>query len=154
MTTKNKISVLDHGFVQLRNIAGPTRRIWTKIPPCDAYPLEQYTLREFDADDTDVANSARISFEGMDKDRSYEVEMKLTEYLMKNRHMTPFETIEVWLEMKMPIFVARQFVRHRTASINECSARYIQLPSEWYIPELKDIVIQSKDKNKVGDLLI
>jgi len=116
----NTRQVLDHGFVTLRNIAGPTRR------PAAAY----------DADDTDVANSARMSFDGCDLERTYEIEMKLNRYLLANKHMTPFESIEVWLEMKLPIFVARQFVRHRTAALNEVSGRYVTLPAEWYIPEI------------------
>lgn len=120
--------VLDHGFVTLRNIAGPTRR-------ADA---------EFDASDVDVANSARMSFDASDLERSYEIEMKLNRYLLANKHMTPFESIEVWLEMKLPIFVARQFVRHRTASLNEVSGRYVTLPAEWYIPE----VVGGKPLNK------
>ena len=132
----NTIRVLDHGFVTLRNLAGPTRRRTTFVP--EPYDIEQggyYPARPFDADDTDVANAARMSFEGQDKERSYEVEMKLNRYLMKNKHMTPFEAIEVWLEMKLPIFVARQFVRHRTAALNEVSGRYVTLPGDWYIPE-------------------
>lgn len=137
------IKVLDHGFVTLRNMAGPTRR-----PSYLA--TDGVANRVYDADDTDVANSARMSFEGQDKDRSYEDEMKLNRYLAKNRHMTPFETVEVWLEMKLPIFVARQFVRHRTTTLNEVSARYVQLPSEWYIPNLADVVMQSEDKKQGG----
>ena len=141
----NTIEVLDHGFVKLRNLAGPTRRV------LDAAPFGSGAeFRSFDADDTDVANAARLSFEGQDQDRDYEVEMKLNRYLLKNQHMTPFESIQVWLEMKMPIFVARQFVRHRTQSIDEASARYIQLPAEWYIPKLEDVVLQSKDKKQGG----
>lgn len=124
----NRVQVLDHGFVELRNIAGPTRR-------ADA---------EFDANDVDVANSARMSFNASDAERSYEVEMKLNRYLLANKHMTPFESIEVWLEMKLPIFVARQFVRHRTATLNEVSGRYVTLPAEWYIPE----VVGGKAKDK------
>lgn len=120
--------VLDHGFVTLRNIAGPTRR----------------TGAEFDASDVDVANSARMSFDASDLERSYEIEMKLNRYLLANKHMTPFESIEVWLEMKLPIFVARQFVRHRTAALNEVSGRYVTLPAEWYIPE----VVGGKPINK------
>jgi len=126
----HEVKVLDHGFVRLRNLAGPTRRPYVK----DGAGFFD-TDRPFDADDTDVANSARMSFEGQDQSRSYEVEMKLNRYLMLNRHMTPFESIEVWLEMKLPIFVARQFVRHRTVSLNEVSGRYVTLPAEWYIPE-------------------
>lgn len=133
MNTPHTLRVLDHGFVTLRNLAGPTRRTHTPIDP--AQPYNCATERAFDADDTDVANSARMSFEGQDQERGYEIEMKLNRYLMANKHMTPFESIEVWLEMKLPIFVARQFVRHRTATLNEVSGRYVQLPAEWYIPE-------------------
>lgn len=112
--------VLDYGFVTLRNIAGPTRR----------------ADREFDADDRDPAQAARMSFDQMDSNRTEEEDFKLSAYLMKNWHTSPFEMVEIWLEMKMPIFVARQFVRHRTVSINEVSGRYITLPEEWYIPEI------------------
>lgn len=123
----NTVKVLDHGFVSLHNIAGPTRR-----PEC-----------EFDANDVDPANVARMSFNQMDSGRTEAQDLKLCEYLMKNWHTQPFEQIEVWLEMKLPIFVARQFVRHRSAanasgefaSMNEVSGRYVTLPREWYIPE-------------------
>lgn len=125
------IKVLDHGFVRLRNIAGPTRRP-------DAL---------FDADDTDPANAARMSFDQTDSDvvtlrdgstrpRVRQDDLNLCNYLMKNWHTSPFEMVEVWLEMKMPIFVARQMIRHRTASVNEVSGRYVVLPEEWYIPEV------------------
>lgn len=115
-----KINVLDHGFVALRNLSGPTRR-------CDA---------PYDADDTDPANSARMSFDNMDSDRSREADLKLCDYLIRNKHTTPIEMVECWIEMKMPIFVARQFIRHRTATINEMSGRYVTLPAEWYVPEV------------------
>ena len=130
---RETVKVLDHGFVTLRNLAGPTRRdSVAKIFGNSAVTHK----RLFDADDTDPANSARMSFDASDLERGYEVEMKLNRYLMKNQHMTPFESIEVWLEMKLPIFVARQFVRHRTASLNEVSGRYVTLPAEWYIPDV------------------
>lgn len=112
--------VLDHGFVALRNLSGPTRRP-------DA---------RFDADDVDPANSARMSFGGTDKDRTRADDLRLADYLMRHWHTTPFEMIEVWAEMKMPIFTARQFVRHRTATINEISGRYVTLPADWYIPKV------------------
>lgn len=114
-----QVQVLDHGFVRLRNIAGPTRRL-----DCD-----------FDASDVDPANSARMSFNQTDSGRTVEQDLRLAKYLMKNWHSTPFEMVVVWLEMKLPIFVARQFVRHRTVSINEVSGRYVTLPAEWYIPD-------------------
>lgn len=134
--TTNRINVLDHGFVTLRNIAGPTRRAGAL----------------FDAHDTDVANAARLSFEGQDQDRTYEDEMKLNRYLMKNHHDTPFEVIVVWLEMKLPIFVARQLVRQRTQTINEASGRYIQLPPEWYIPEVVGMAAGNKKQGQVAGL--
>lgn len=122
----NIINVLDHGFVALRNIAGPTRR--TKY--------DGYDNPEFDADDTDPANAARMSFDQTDSNRTRDEDLRLCKYLMKNWHTSPFEMVEVWLEMKLPIFVARQFVRHRTVSINEVSGRYVTLPAAWYIPEV------------------
>lgn len=131
---EHTLKVLDHGFVTLRNMAGPTRRTH-KIVATGPFNNDGVPV-DFDADDTDPSNAARMSFEGSDQERSYAVEMKLARYLMSNHHSTPFETIEVWLEMKLPIFVARQFVRHRTASINEVSGRYVTLPAEWYIPDV------------------
>lgn len=151
---QNLVHVLDHGFVKLRNIAGPTRRIENEMPVqgSDGKAGIMGWPREFDACDTDVANSARMSFEGQDRTRSYEVEMKLNRYLMQNKHMTPFESIEVWLEMKLPIFVARQFVRHRTAALNEVSGRYVTLPAEWYIPETVGAAPVDKKQGQVDTL--
>lgn len=123
------ISVLDHGHVALRNLAGPTRRLFREV----GVGIIQ---RDFDADDIDPANSARMSFDQMDSGRTRDEDLKLCDYLMANWHSTPFEMIECWFDMKLPIFVARQFVRHRTVSINEVSGRYITLPEEWYIPEI------------------
>lgn len=121
--------VLDHGFVALRNLAGPTRRTLMDDGGRGLMP------RPFDADDSDPADAARMSFDQMSMERTAAEDAKLCDYLMKNWHTSPFEMIECWLEMKMPIFIARQFVRHRTVSINEVSGRYITLPAEWYIPE-------------------
>ena len=130
----NTIKVLDKGFVTLRNMAGPTRRIWAEGSP--DMDTKKQDFRECDADDTDVANAARMSFDASDMERTYEIEMKLNRYLMKNQHMTPFESIQVWIEIKLPIFVARQFHRHRMQSINEVSGRYVTLPADWYIPDV------------------
>lgn len=112
-------NVLDHGFVRLRNLAGPTRR----------------RNARFDADSIDPARCARISFDAEAETRPRDKDLKLNRYLLSRHHNTPIEMIEVWVEMKLPIFVARQFVRHRTATINEVSARYVELPAEWYIPK-------------------
>lgn len=139
------IKVLDHGFVTLRNISGPTRR------SCE-YPMMDGSVRddyEYDTDDIDPANAARMSFNQTDSARTREQDLKLCEYLMKNKHTSPFEMISVWLEMKLPIFVARQFVRHRTVRLNEVSGRYVTLPAEWYIPE---IVGGKATNNKQGQV--
>lgn len=130
------IRVLDHGFVKLRNISGPTRRQ-------DA---------AYDADDTDPANSARMSFNRTDSGRTREEDIKLARYLMRNHHTTPVEMVECWIEMKLPIFVARQFVRHRTVTINEVSGRYIQLPKEWYIPEVVGGASPGKKQGQANNL--
>lgn len=135
--------VLDHGFVILRNIAGPTRRATTD---------DGVTIRDFDADDRDPAQAARMSFDQMDSARTDEEDFRLSRYLMKNWHTSPFEMIEIWLEMKMPIFVARQFVRHRTVSINEVSGRYVTLPEEWYIPEIVGGKASSAKQGQVDNL--
>jgi len=133
MTDDWTIPVLDHGYVRLRNLAGPTRRLH----------------RCFDADDVDFANSARFSFDEADKGRAREDDLKLASYLVKHKHTTPIEMVVAWMEMKMPIFVARQMVRHRTVSINEVSARYTKLPNEFYIPLVGNVGKKSKS-NKQG----
>lgn len=122
------IDVLDHGFVVLRNIAGPTRRISTFEP--------DNPIRRFDADDVDPAQAARMSFNEMDSDRTYEEDMRLNDYLIRNKHTSPFEMIQIWIEVQVPIFVDRQLVRHRTWRRNESSGRYIVLPDTWYVPEV------------------
>jgi thymidylate synthase (FAD) len=126
------IKVLDHGYVTLRNLAGPTRRAAANPGGVDG----MFWARPFDADDTDPANAARMSFEQADSGRTYEQDMKLNEYLLVNEHTSPFEMIQVWLEVKVPIFIDRQMVRHRTWRRSESSGRYITLPEEWYIPEV------------------
>lgn len=118
MVNDSKIDVLDHGFVILRNLAGPVRRQGER----------------YDADSTDIATAARMSFDAADLERTREADLRLLRYLWKHQHGTPFEMIEVWLEMKLPIFLARQFIRHRTASVNEVSGRYVELPEEFYLP--------------------
>jgi thymidylate synthase (FAD) len=93
--------------------------------------------------DQDIVDAARISYDrqGSTKDRA------LLRYLFRHRHTSPFEMAELKFEMKMPIFVARQWVRHRTASMNEVSARYTELPAEMFVPEV--FAEQSTD-NKQG----
>lgn len=107
--------VLDHGFVELIDIMG---------------------------DDAEPARAARISY-GNINERNWDQDAKLIKYLWDNQHTTPFEMIELKWRMKMPIFVARQIVRHRTANINEFSMRYAdptrlseQDKIEYYTPEI------------------
>lgn len=115
----NTINVLDHGYVTLLNISGPVRRIDTP----------------YDADSIDPAKTARISFGGDKVERKRSTDLKLVQYLIDHRHTTPLEMIEVWFEEKLPLFVRSQFVRHRTATINEQSGRYTEFESDFYIPE-------------------
>lgn len=122
--------VLDHGFARILNVAGPNGP----------------------ADDTDPAQVARISFDNLDADRTRDQDIKLCDYLLRNMHTSPFEHIQIWLEMKMPIFVARQFVRHRTQGINEVSGRYVTLPEEWYIPEVVGGKAKSNKQGQVDNL--
>jgi len=128
LTTK----VLDKGFVTLLNLAGPTRR----------------PEGRFDADDRDPANSARVSFNARDT-RPREDDLKLNKYLWKHHHSTPFEMIETWWEMKLPVFVARQLVRHRTVSLNEVSRRYVDDEVEFYVP--KEWRRRAKNKKQGSD---
>lgn len=141
------LPVLDHGFVTLRNLAGPTRRLITadeQLTTDGTYYANDF--RAFDADDVDPANAARMSFGKMDSDvvtardgstrpRTRQDDIKLAEYLLVNEHTSPFEMVQVWVEVKVPIFIDRQLVRHRTWRRNESSGRYIVLPDEWYIPD-------------------
>lgn len=150
------LRVLDHGYVTLRNLSGPTRRIAQDMARFLATDrVDEGQARPFDADDVDPANAARISFEGMDGDvvtkadgstrpRTLTDDYRLNEYLLANEHASPFEMIQCWIEWRVPIFVDRQFVRHGTIRRNEASARYTVLPDMWYVPE----VVGGKAPNK------
>jgi len=98
--------------------------------------------------DQDIVDAARISYDrqGKTKDRV------LIRYLLRHRHTSPFEMGMMKFEVKMPIFVARQWVRHRTCAMNEVSARYTQLPAEMFIPEV--YAIQSTDNKQGRDDLV
>lgn len=111
---------LDHGFVKLIDVMG---------------------------DDAAVVQAARVSYGAGTKKVSED--RGLIRYLVRNKHTSPLEMIELKFHCKMPIFVARQWVRHRTASLNEISGRYSVLKSEFYRPEIEQIRQQSK-VNKQG----
>jgi thymidylate synthase (FAD) len=117
---RNAIKVLDHGHVFLVDFMG---------------------------DDEAIERAARVSYQkGTRQKRDTEA---LIRYLMRHHHTSPFEQCVITLDMKMPIFVARQFVRHRTQSLNEISGRYSELPEEFYVPDAAQICYQTK-KNKQG----
>ena len=104
--------------------------------------------------DDAIVNAARVSYSNKGT-RSTE---GLIRYLMRHWHTTPFEMIEFKFHIKMPIFVARQHMRHRTASINEISGRYAQLPSEYFVPEnmrtQSDINKQGSSSDHLDDTFI
>ncbi len=104
-------------------------------------------LVDYMGSDDAIVQAARVSYgKGTTK---VSRDKGLIRYLLRHRHSTPFEMVELKFHAKMPIFVARQWVRHRTANINEYSLRYSEAREDFYIPELKDIHFQSKF-NKQG----
>ena len=124
-------------------------------PPSNQYPAaplpEGYTrvldhgwvgLVDCMGDDRRIVDAARLSVSG-EQVRAVSDDEGLIRYLMRPRHTSPFEFGELVFDMKMPMFVARQWVRHRTASISEMSARYGVLPEEFYVPAPEDIQTQS-----------
>jgi thymidylate synthase (FAD) len=82
--------------------------------------------------DQRICEAARLSYKAPSK--GAEQDKKLITYLWKNRHTSPFEMAKITFNIKMPIFVMRQYVRHRMQNLNEVSARYTELPNEFYIP--------------------
>lgn len=115
------INVLDHGFVRLIQVGG---------------------------DDQMICDAARISYANASRSMISD-DAKLIDYLMEHHHTSPFEQVVFWFHCKMPIFVARQWVRHRTARLNEFSGRYSEMRDEFHVPELDQLKIQSKT-NKQG----
>ena len=115
--------ILDHGYVRLVKSSGG---------------------------DLDVVRAARVSYNAEWRaGENSGSDARLIRYLMRNGHTSPFEHVTFTFEVKAPIFVLRQWHRHRTWSYNEVSARYTELPEEFYIPEINKIGVQSKD-NKQG----
>lgn len=97
-------------------------------------------------DDQSVVDAARVSIKNIKPKSTNE---RLIKYLMQNKHMSPFEMVEFKFRVKAPIFVAREWVRHRTANWNEVSGRYAEMDMEFYVPELERMNKQSED-NKQG----
>ena len=117
--------VLDHGFVRVIDYMG---------------------------DDAAICQAARVSYGKGTK--SVQNDEGLIRYLMRHWHSTPFEMCEIKLHVKLPVFVARQWIRHRTANVNEYSARYSILDREFYIPAPEHVAAQSVVNNQGrGDIL-
>ena len=114
------INVLDHGFIRVIDYMG---------------------------NDSSIVQAARVSYGAGTK--QVNDDQSLINYLMRNDHTSPFEMCEIKLHVKLPIFVARQWIRHRTASVNEYSSRYSILKNEFYLPKLENICEQSQN-NKQG----
>ncbi|MEO0751001.1 MAG: FAD-dependent thymidylate synthase [Pseudomonadota bacterium] len=112
-------TVLDHGFVRVVDYMG---------------------------DDNAICQAARVSYGKGTK--SVQNDEGLIRYLMRHWHSTPFEMCEIKLHVKLPVFVARQWIRHRTANVNEYSARYSILDREFYIPAPEHIAAQSVINNQ------
>jgi thymidylate synthase (FAD) len=113
------IKVLDHGFIRVIDYMG---------------------------DDAAIVQAARVSYGKGTKMMSQD--KGLINYLMRHYHTTPFEMCEIKLHIKLPIFIARQWIRHRTANVNEYSARYSILDKEFYLPEPQNIAVQSTTNNQ------
>jgi len=97
--------------------------------------------------DASIVQAARVSYgEGT---KSVQDDTSLIRYLMRQQHTTPFEMVEFKFHVKLPIFIARQWIRHRTANVNECSGRYSEMKDDFYIPQPEAIRKQSTT-NKQG----
>ena len=119
------IPVLDHGFIRVIDYMG---------------------------DDTSIVQAARVSYGKGTKQVS--TDSGLIKYLMRHWHSTPFEMCEVKYHVKLPIFIARQWIRHRTANVNEYSARYSILDKEFYLPSNKNLAAQSQNNRQGrGDII-
>jgi len=126
----------------------------TKVPDDAIKCLDKGFVRLVDSmgGDNAIVQAARVSYgKGTSK---VSQDRGLIRYLMRNRHTTPFEMVEFKFHCKMPIFVARQWVRHRTANINEYSLRYSEARDEFYYPSLENIQLQSalNKQGRMGDV--
>lgn len=132
--------------------------MWTDFETSDLYKINVLQgdlgfirLVDFMGGDISVVRSARVSYDAEWRAGEDEKgDTKLIRYLWTHAHTTPFEAATMTFEVKAPIFVFRQWHRHRTQSYNELSARYRELPADFFVPDMEDLmVVQSKD-NKQG----
>ena len=107
---------------------------------------------DYMGDDAAIVQAARVSY-GRGTRRTSE-DQGLINYLMRNRHTTPFEMCEIKYHVKLPIFVARQWIRHRTANINEYSARYSVLDNEFYLPAPEHLAAQATTNRQGREKLL
>ncbi|MDR0527721.1 MAG: FAD-dependent thymidylate synthase [Spirochaetaceae bacterium] len=106
-------------------------------------------LVDYLGSDERIVQSARVSYgEGT---KSYREDAGLIDYLLRNRHTSPFEQVVLTFHIKMPIFIARQWVRHRTARLNEISGRYSVMKDDFYVPDAQDISPQSSDNKQARE---
>lgn len=120
-----------------------------------AYPILDHGLIrvvDYMGDDAAICQAARVSYGRGTK--SVQNDTGLIRYLMRHWHSTPFEMCEVKLHVKLPVFVARQWIRHRTANVNEYSARYSILDREFYIPAPEHLAAQSSTNNQGRGLVL
>ncbi|HKL85531.1 MAG TPA: FAD-dependent thymidylate synthase [Treponemataceae bacterium] len=104
-------------------------------------------LVDYMGGDTRIVQSARVSYG--DGTKSIREDKGLIDYLLRHSHTSPFEQVSLTFHIKLPIFVARQWIRHRTARVNEISGRYSIMKEECYVPSSSDVAFQSSD-NKQG----
>lgn len=122
-----------------------------RIPVLDKGYVE---LVDWLGDDNRVVDAARVSFGKKSSEYSEEKNVRLINYLIRFGHTSPLEQVSFVFAIKLPIFVMRQLVRHRTARLNEISARYSVLPSDWYTPSPKNMRTQGKaNKQGSGEVL-
>ncbi|MBV9377388.1 MAG: FAD-dependent thymidylate synthase, partial [Alphaproteobacteria bacterium] len=134
-------------IVAQQGAAQPTRR--ATVPALEAILYEPLPVLDhgfvrvvdYMGDDAAIVQAARVSY-GRGT-RKVSEDQGLINYLMRHRHTTPFEMCEIKYHVKLPIFVARQWIRHRTANVNEYSARYSILDKEFYIPAPEHLAVQA-----------
>lgn len=137
---------------ELKNAQTPTKRATVAALEdilYEAFPvLDHGFIRVIDymGDDNAIVQAARVSYgkgtKMVSEDRG------LIRYLMRHRHSTPFEMCEIKFHVKLPIFVGRQWIRHRTANVNEYSARYSILDREFYVPAPENLAAQSSSNRQ------
>ena len=117
---------------------------------CEVLDHGHVRLVDHMGSDLSIVRNARVSYDAAWRaGENKGSDARLIRYLYRHKHNTPFEAVTFTFDVKAPIFVVRQWHRHRTQSYNEVSARYKALPEEYYVPELQDITQQSTDNKQM-----